>query len=404
MVDSSAIKVAVVGAGVGGLAAASFLSRAGADVTVFEARAQHELTQVDYGVALHTNGLLVLDALGIAAPLADQGSNLSQMRLFDEYMNTVVEVDAPDFGLPEPTETRRWGPILVVSHREMHQRLQQAAVEAGAKIEYGQRLSAVSVDEDACPMVYLGGQSHRYDMVVGADGIESVTRRLLYDGDVKKSGRRKYARGLLKWSLLDNAAGQYWTRRGVAEMLPCGAETTYWFAAVTPQMQAAVDQSDIEQFRRAVASAHPPLLQTIKALHSLDDVDFGYSRTIELERFYEGEVVLIGDAAHPIEPTLAQGANTALLDAAVLGSEIFRRDHIPEALVAYQARRGDPINEVQRDARRLALVANFTHARRLRNVVVKMVPASVYRQAALRIAQNDLSALRRELRELVGSG
>ena len=389
------IDTAVIGAGVGGLATATLLARAGLDVTVYEAVESTEPVGADVGVSLHPNGLVVLETLGVLDSLAGAGSQLSRLRLFDENLRIITEMEPPG-------DRSGHGPMLVVSSHLLHRLLRQKAEQAGVSIQNGWSLTATGSDP-LSPQMYFQGDEHEALLVVGADGVESVVRRNVDNSTERhRVRRRRYVRALVDWTLNDNAAGQYWTRRGVTGLLPCGDGKTYWYATVTSQMQDAADQGDLERFRRAAAAAHPPVLQVVRVLESLDDVRFSHVRQVTLDRYYNGSFVLIGDAAHAMDPNLGQGANAALVDAGVLASEIHRRDHLADALAAYDSRRGDAVRRVQSDASQLAKLAHFTYGRRLRNLLIRSAPRRVVDEVKGRTQQVDLVGLRYELADLEG--
>lgn len=388
------IDTAVIGAGIGGLATAALLARTSFGVTVYEARSTVEPRGADVGISLHPNGLAVLDALGLVPELSQSGSRLSRLRLFDERMHLLADVEPPG------GDRTGSGPVLVVSSHRLHRLLWEAAKDAGASIRVGSRLTAIGSDPTAPRIYFQDGQSESF-LVVGADGMESVVRRMVGTGDEGHRVReRRYVRAMVDWPLNENAAGQYWTRGGVSGLLPCGPGRTYWYATVTLRMQNALDEGDIERFRRTAASAHPPALQVVGNLKSLDDLLVSHVRHVNLDRFYRGSYVLIGDAAHSMDPNLGQGANAALVDAAVLASELHRRDHLAEALAAYDSRRVEAVHQVQADAARLARLAHFTVARRLRNTLAKSAPERIVQGVRQRSQQVDLVALRHELAEL----
>jgi 2-polyprenyl-6-methoxyphenol hydroxylase-like FAD-dependent oxidoreductase len=121
---------------------------------------------------------------------------------------------------------------------------------------------------------------------------------------------------------------------------------------------------------------------------------------VVVDQLYRGLVVLVGDAAHTIAPTLAQGANSALVDAGVLASELRRRDDVADALAAYDARRCPAVRRVQRDAGWLARTAHFTRGRRVRNAGLRLVPDRFTEAATRRAQQVDLAGFRAELKQL----
>jgi 2-polyprenyl-6-methoxyphenol hydroxylase-like FAD-dependent oxidoreductase len=381
---------AVVGAGIGGLATGTLLARAGCDVTIYEQRPSP--AGIGAALCLQPNGLAVIDALGVLDVLAAAGSELRRLRLFDDRLQVISDVDVPGGS--------RHGYALVVARDVLIGSLVDAATAAGVTIETGQRVLALS-GRPAAPVIELEHTPRTCDLVVGADGAGSVVRPMVAPGlDEGHDAGRPYVRALVEWVCSEQLAGEYWTRRGLAGLLPCGDGMTYWYASATDAITRAVEDEDVDRIRRAVSVAHPPLVQVVSALTSPSQIRLDRVRQVEVGQLYRGVAVLVGDAAHTIAPTLAQGASSALVDAGVLASELGRRDVLADALAAYDARRCPAVHRVQRDAEWLARTAHFTRGRRVRNAGLRLVPDRFTVAATRRAQQVDLAGFRAELKQL----
>lgn len=380
----------VIGAGIGGLATATLLQRQGRTTTVVDQRS--EGAGLGAGIVLQPNGLAVLDAMGAVDRLRQSGSELRSFRLLDERLHAMAENRIPG----GPTH----GFALVVPRAELNATLLDVARQAGVNVVHDRRLQKVSGSVDEPRLVFGDGQEEAPPLLVGADGQGSVVRRFVDPAGPTPKAGRTYVRAMVDWSCVEKLHGEYWTRKGIAGILPCGAESTYWYCTATPPIAAAVDEGDLEALRRTVSAAHPPLLQAVNALDDIGRARVDRVVEVEVNQFYQGSTVLVGDAAHAMAPNLGQGANSALVDAGVLACELHRRHGLGEALAAYDARRCEAVRQVQLDAHRLAQLAHFPRGRRLRNKVLQMLPEKMATAGVQRALQVDLATFRHELESL----
>jgi 2-polyprenyl-6-methoxyphenol hydroxylase-like FAD-dependent oxidoreductase len=340
------LTVVVAGAGPGGSVAALMLARAGAQVTLLERSADRHAAGA--GLLLQPNGLAVLHALGLGDQLEAVGHKLTSATVRDGFGRNIVSVDVPDFGAGLDH-------ALAVHRAHLADVLDEAlAAEPSIEIARGAEVLLASPDGDVWYARHHEVHHVRADLVVGADGIRSAVRAGGDFGDRMRRTARFYVRGIAN-SAPDVPHGEFWTAIGLFGCAPLGDGTTYFYADVTaPASAAAVAGGDtnglIEIWRRAVPAASA-LLDDIDPTTPLVLTETG---TVECDRFSDGRLVLVGDAAHAMAPTLGQGANSAFLDAAVLCAELAGDGDVPAALARYDAVRRPAVRKVQHAADRLA--------------------------------------------------
>lgn len=386
----AAAEVAVIGGGIGGLATAILLQRQGTATVVYERRDHGEGPGA--GIVLQPNGLTVLDAIGIADALRAVGSELQSLRLLDGRLRPIMESPIPG----SPTHST----ALVVPRSALHGLLLDTARSEGVEVVHGQRLLEVTGSDTDPELVFDDRTEPAPPLVVGADGQGSVVRHFVDPAGPTPKAGRAYVRALVDWVCVEELHGEYWTRKGLAGIFPCGPKATYFYCTATPAIAAAVDEGDLDALRREVSGAHPPLVQAVNALTDVGAARLDRVVEVQVNQLYRGPVALLGDAAHAMAPNLGQGANSALVDAGVLACEVDRRHGVGEALAAYDARRSEAVRRVQLDAGRLARVAHFPRARPLRNRVLRHAPARLTAVGARRLLQVDLAGFRHELAEL----
>jgi 2-polyprenyl-6-methoxyphenol hydroxylase-like FAD-dependent oxidoreductase len=123
----------------------------------------------------------------------------------------------------------------------------------------------------------------------------------------------------------------------------------------------ALAEQDLEGFRGRWAAALPLAAPVLERLGSLDGLLVNRVVRVDCRRWADGRLVLVGDAAHAMAPNLGQGANSAIVDAAVLAAELAADQPLPEALGRYTARRRSAVGWVQDAADRLARLSRVSH-------------------------------------------
>ncbi|MEL7210402.1 MAG: FAD-dependent monooxygenase, partial [Actinomycetota bacterium] len=357
----------------------ALLGRGGAPTTVVDQRT--EGAGLGAGILLQPNGLAVLEAIGVLDELRAAGSELRRLRLLDHRLEPVAERPVPG----GPTH----GYALVVPRLDLDRIVLAAARDCGVEVVHGRRLHEIRGTATDAELVFDDGAQPGPSLLVGADGQGSVVRRFVDPAGPTPTAGRAYVRAMVDWTCVEKLHGEYWTRKGIAGILPCGTGASYWYCTATTPIAAAVDQGDLAALRRTVSAAHPPLVQAVTALDDVGAARVDRVVEVEVTQLYRGSTVLVGDAAHAMAPNLGQGANSALVDAGVLACELGRRHGVGEALAAYDARRCQAVRRVQLDAHRLARLAHLRRGRRLRNGVLRLVPERMTTAGVQRALQVD---------------
>ena len=343
----------VVGAGIGGLAAAIALERAGYATTVYEA--DGEWRPLGAGLSLWPNAVRALRALGLGA-LVEQGVNQAGgVRRADGSM-------LAGFG-PGAVEKRFGEPIVGLHRADLHAALLAAC--GPERVRLGMRLAALEGEE----LRFADGSTARADLIVGADGLRSVVRAgLLGDGEPRDAGIVAY-RGVAALEA-DVPAGEWWAKDAIAGLLPLRGGRVYWYFGARGEDTPGRVEELCAAFDGAVGEvvALTPAEQIL--VHRLYDRDPAAS-------WSRGAVTLLGDAAHPMLPFIGQGACAALEDAVVLGAAA-ANDDPAAALLAYESARLKRTARFVKTSRQAAAIAlpRSPLARRLRNSLLPLLPES----------------------------
>jgi 2-polyprenyl-6-methoxyphenol hydroxylase-like FAD-dependent oxidoreductase len=353
--SSEGRRAAVVGAGIGGLAAAIALARAGWEPTVYEAAP--ELRPLGAGLSIWPNGVRALRELGLGELVEAAPRTAGALRRGDG--SVLAQFD------PAAIEAR-YGAPLVGMHRADLQRALLA--ELGAeRLRTGMALRRLEGDE----LRFADGSVQRADLVVGADGIGSTVRAaLLGEGEPRDSGIVAF-RGVAAHAG-EVPAGEWWGPGSVAGLLGLGGGRVYWYAAHRGEPDPAALPALLAQYAAPLGeiAGSTPVDEVL--VHRLYDRD-------PVASWSRGGATLLGDAAHPMLPFLGQGACSALVDAVALGAAMAGADDVEAALKRYEQARVKPTAALvagSRKAARAALLGSAT-GRRLRNALLARAPESM---------------------------
>lgn len=337
------MKVLIAGGGIGGMTAAACLLKAGIDVAVFEQAP--ELGEVGAGIQLSANPMRVLRHLGLVERLRSAGCQPSsyQFRMFD-----TAEV-LQEIPLGRTYEERHGVPYLSVHRADLLQALVDAVTELNADaVTLNAAVSDFAEDEDGVVVRFADGGEARGEVLIGADGIRSLVRaRVLGQTPVTYTGDQSW-RILVPAERLPAAMrpdtvnicvgpgkhGVVYPIRadGLVNMVGCVEYETWddeswtsrrpWaemkadFAGWHGNIQAIIDNADRDQCFRWAMNNRPPV-----------------------ENWSTARVTLLGDAAHPSLPYMAQGGAMAIEDGAVLARALSAAPSVPDALRLYQRNR-----------------------------------------------------------------
>ncbi len=357
-----------MGGGIGGVASAVALGRAGLDVAVFEQAP--ELREVGAGLTLWPNAMTALRCLGLDESVWALGRSFGVGRIHDQDGRVLVE------GANREALERRFGWPGTVLHRT---RLLAAlaAPLSPPTIRLGARCVGFDQDDRGVTVHFADGTRERGDLLVGADGLNSAIRTgLLGDGPPRYAGYAAY-RGITSFSLEGDVAYETWGRGRRFGFVPGPDGDVFWWAATTVAEgrrppPGRLKDALLSLFRGWFAPIEKVIERTREESILHNDI---YDR-LPGRRCVSGRVALVGDAAHPVTPDLGQGACLAIEDAVVLALSLQGSPDPRAGLLAYQARRYRRTRFLTAQSRamgRLGQVRNPVLCR-LRNALVPLVP------------------------------
>src|ERR1700735_1958332 len=333
--------VAVIGAGMGGLAAAAGLSRAGLNVTVYEQATK--FTRLGAGIQIGCNAMKVLRAWDLE-PVLRRAAFYPRSWNNKEFDTGDIRFDMI-FG--EAAEERYGAPYLLAHRGDLHAALTSVVPEHVLRLDH-QLISLEPRANGSITLDFTNGATADADAVVGADGVHSVVRDTLFGGDTpaftgRVAYRTVFPATLLNGYRIDDCTKWWGPDRHIVIYYVKPDRSEVYFVTSQPAAGFAVESwsamGDVGELRQAFAGFHPQVrhvLEACPAVHKWALVDRD-----PLSRCCDGNVTLLGDACHPMTPYMAQGAAMAIEDAAVLSRclEGVARDGIADAFRRFEATR-----------------------------------------------------------------
>lgn len=355
-------RVLIAGGGIGGLALAIALRRKNMHPVVVERTP--EFTDVGAGLVLSPNGMKALAALGeeLAEDVCAAGAPIGtdQTSYFLTASGRILA--RMTLGGGEST----WGASTVPILRS---RLQEVLLRHAAKhqveIRTGDEVIGHTDTGTAVTLHLADGSTVTGDLLAGADGAHSVVRRgLLDDGDARYVGYTAVAGTAPAPEPFPNGFIAY-GRGLILFAATLGEQRVYWVATISsppdtwPRKDDQTAQQDLLTRLRA-QRWHPALIAMVEATDRAGFVRTDITDRDPVSSWHRGRVVLLGDAAHPIVPTMGQGANIAFEDAVVLTHHLSRDQPLDAALAAYVAERAPRTAKIVKQSRMMGVIG---HAR-----------------------------------------
>src|SRR3954467_3857987 len=307
--------VLVVGGGLAGAATAIHLAIAGVAVDLVDIKP--DVAALGSGITLQGNALRELRALGVwdQVQAAGYAFDVTGFRAPDPAGTVLFEVPDAKTGGPDLPA------VMGMPRPELARILADRATEVGVRVRFGTTFTELAQDDDGVDVTFSDGSTGRYDLVVGADGIRSWTRRALgIDLETRSVGMGIWRTFGPRPAGVTRTDLYYGGPSYIAGYCPTGGDSLYAYIVEDAQDRSGLSpEEQLATMKQLSRAYHGPWDEIRETLTDPSRVNYTWFETHVLDApWNRGRVVLIGDAAHTCPPTIAQGGAMALEDAVVL--------------------------------------------------------------------------------------
>jgi len=342
------LKIAVLGAGMGGLTMAGLLHRAGCDVTVYEQ--SKAFARVGAGIQMSPNAVRVLRALDLEEHIR---SAAFQPRY---WRNRAWDTGEMRFELPLGSEAeQRYGAPYLLGHRaDLHAALLSRVPPE--RIMLDKRLTDLSQSTSGVTLSFADGTSAAADILIATDGLHSRVREILFGaGEPRFTGnvayRTVFAASRLGGLTLDDNCKWWGPDRHIVIYYVNPRKEELYFVTSVPDPEWKLDSwsamGDLCDLRAAFEGFHPDVTRVLAACPSVHK--WALADRDPMPRWSDGRIMLMGDAAHPMTPTMAQGAAQSLEDAVIMSRCLarFGFEDVASAFRTFEAHRRARTAQIQ---------------------------------------------------------
>lgn len=356
--------ITIIGAGIGGLVMALMLKKHGYDVHIYEGAAA--IKPIGTGIIMANNAMQVFQFLGIDEQVAKAGNRISAMNITDRRLKNLSVVDLQGF-------EAQYNVHNTAIHRGA---LQQLLLEALGSEHVSLAKRLVSIEKKkSFHLCFEDGSEITTPWLIGADGINSVVRKLLFPQSNLRDAQQLCWRGVSEIELparYQHELNEAWGRGKRFGFVNISPNKVYWYALVNQ----GTEERDLQQIFQ---DFHPDIQAIIAAginepIFISDIVDLA-----PIDHWQQEQVCLMGDAAHATTPNLGQGACQAIEDAYVLGKLIAHEQDMQSAFRQYEAIRKPKALQIVSSSLSVGRLAHVNNrlAVWLRNGILKITPAAV---------------------------
>ncbi|MBW4694238.1 MAG: FAD-dependent monooxygenase [Lyngbya sp. HA4199-MV5] len=358
-------RIIVVGGGIGGAAAALALHQAGFEPVVYER--SNALREVGAGIALWANATHILQRLGLLEDAMQVGYPTTNYQFNSQYGRELVNIPLDGFELP----------VIGIHRAELHQLLWRNV--PNEMFMLGQTFERFEQEGGQVRAHFASGLTVEGDALIGADGLRSRVRAVLLDDRPPTYRHFKTWRGLTNYVPKGHRPGYIQEFLGPGKgfgFMRLGKERMYWYAAaIAPESQPDTAIGRRRELEQMFQDWVPSIPELIAATDEADILTTDLYDRLPTQPWSQQNVTLLGDAAHPMLPTMGQGACTALEDAWVITQCLQTHSDPVTAFQQYESLRFPRTKEIVEQSLRSARMGELTNpvAVALRNTVMKLM-------------------------------
>jgi 2-polyprenyl-6-methoxyphenol hydroxylase-like FAD-dependent oxidoreductase len=334
-------RILIAGGGIAGLTLMTAMRRRGFDPELVERSTTWQAEGA--GIAVQPNGMRALGTLGIDKAVERAGTEIHRWLIRDRLGEVLCDIDLAAL----------WsnvGPFIGIERVKLQKALLSAAGAMTCRL--GVWVTAVRQEGNHVAVDFSDRATGEYDLVIGADGIFSVLRRLtISTASPGYSGQMAW-RSIAPIRPEGLTSLQFWLGEGCFfGLCPVGDGRTYGFGNITGPCRQDPLRGRLDRLRNHFSNFGGVVREYLASLEHDEQIHCGPIEWLELDQWHSGRVALIGDAAHASSPMMGQGGCMAMEDAVVLAHALDSADVLADALDLYVARRRPRVDWVQQQSR-----------------------------------------------------
>ncbi len=358
-------KITIIGAGIGGLTTAIALTQNGFDVEIFEA--SKEFKNAGSGINLAINAMQIYKELGIYDDILLAANYTNSMNALNKELKVLTSAKFHNF-------ENKYNVKTVAIHRASLHKILLNHI-GNTKIHLNKKLKSLEQHNEIINLSFEDGTSYNTTIVIGADGIHSNVRKSIFNNTALRDAEQVCWRGISN-AIIDkkhtNELNEIWGRGNRFGFVHISSNEIYWFALINKDQFITKDADLVQLF-----SDYPHIIKNIISETTKKDILCNEIWDLKpIDKWYSGNVCLIGDAAHATTPNLGQGACQAIESAMALSICLKQEENIETAFSKFQLMRKQKANYVTQTSWILGKIAQSNNLVGcfLRNFIVQMTP------------------------------
>jgi 2-polyprenyl-6-methoxyphenol hydroxylase-like FAD-dependent oxidoreductase len=366
------MKVGIIGGGITGLTTALSLHKLGIQSVVFEQA--KELNEIGAGVWLQPNAIKVLDYLGLKKKVEEQGIVLNKMEITNPQLKAFKKIKSEVVQDEDGNQT-------VAIHRARLQQILYIEAQKVSAVHLNRKFIKHDLTSEGIHLKFENAED-QVDVLLGADGIDSLTRKaLFYESSLRSTGQVCW-RGVSKLNLPDplrNLGQEAWGRQVRFGFSQIHDGEAYWFAVANEgHLKKANEVGQKEYLSQLFRNFSSVVLDLIL---NTDQASIHQTVLHDLKRlpiWHKGKVCLIGDAAHATTPNMGQGACQGIEDAYYISRYLSKSlQNTEEAFQQFESKRRKKVDYVVNNSWQFGKIAHSAIGQPLMKLMLKLTPESV---------------------------